>query len=142
MIRFVKKNFLCLSHSSLDFDFCSVPNLPCLRQFIHSFDLQRLPIFILLGTSTPKTTNLWTLPTFSELSNMSHDDLTSLSLQQHLLRLSFVPKMRRNLTFGSASSRPSLQRKGSNHRNSNMPMPSPTCPSGHFGYPRPKRLGL
>jgi hypothetical protein len=37
--------------------------------------------------------------------------LTPLSLQQQLLRLSFVPTMRRNCTFGSPSSRPSLQRQ-------------------------------
>ncbi len=47
----------------------------------------------------------------------------SLSLQQQPLRLNFVPTMRRNRIFGSASSRPSLQRQGSNRKNLNMPIP-------------------
>ncbi len=62
-----------------------------------------------------------------------------LSLQQQLLRLSFVPTMRRNRTFGSASSRLSLQRQESNCKNSNTPMPLPVQPAqaspmGHFRY--------
>ncbi len=48
--------FLCVSHSNLVI-FCSVPNLQHLRQFIHSFALQRLPIFFfsLCGTSAQHT---------------------------------------------------------------------------------------
>ncbi len=43
--------FLCVSHSNLVI-FCSVPNLPHLSQFVHSFALQWFPIFFtLLGTS-------------------------------------------------------------------------------------------
>ncbi len=55
-----------------------------------------------------------------------------LSLQQQLLRLNFVLTMRRNHTFGSASSRPSLQRQESNHKKLNMPTPLPACPSKSF----------
>ncbi len=76
--------------------------------------------------------NLWTSPTFSELANMT-TIWPPLLLQQQLLRLNFVPTMRRNCTFGSASSRPSLQRQESYHKNSNMPTPSPACPSKSFG---------
>ncbi len=53
---------------------------------------------------------------------MAHDDLTHPVAQQQLLRLSSVPKMRRNLTSGPASSRLSLQRQGSDPKNSNTPM--------------------
>jgi hypothetical protein len=43
--------FLCVSHFN-PVIFCSVPNLPHLRQFTHSFAPQWLPIFFaLLGTS-------------------------------------------------------------------------------------------
>ncbi len=41
--------------------------------------------------------------------------------------------MRRSRTFGSASSRPSLQRQESNRKSSNMPMPLPACPSKSLG---------
>jgi hypothetical protein len=37
--------------------------------------------------------------------------------------------MRRNLIFGSDSSRPSLQLQASNRKNSNIPTHSPACPS-------------
>jgi hypothetical protein len=37
-------------------------------------------------------------------------------------RSNFAPTMTRNLTFGSASSRPSSQWQGSDPKNSNMPM--------------------
>ncbi len=54
-------------------------------------------------------------------------------MQQQLLRSSFVPTMRRNLTSGSASSRQSLQQQGSNRKNSNTPTLSPACPSKSSG---------
>jgi hypothetical protein len=44
----------------------------------------------------------------------------------------FVPTMRRNRTFGSASSRPSLKQQESNHKNSNMPTLLPACQSKSF----------
>jgi hypothetical protein len=56
--------------------FCSVPNLPHLHQFIHSFDPQWLPIFFYYSWDECPT-NLWTLPTFSELANMTREDLNS-----------------------------------------------------------------
>jgi hypothetical protein len=56
-------------------DSCSVPNFPQLRQFVHSFALQWLPFFILRGMSAP--TNLWNLPIFSNLANMTREGLTS-----------------------------------------------------------------
>ncbi len=73
--------------------------------------------------------NLWTLPAFSELSNITRD---SLFLQQQLLRSSFVPTMRRNLSSGSTSSRLSLQRQVSDPKISNMPTLLPACPSKSF----------
>jgi hypothetical protein len=39
-------------------DFCSVTNLPHLLQFVHSFSLQWLPIFIFHGTSAQQTFGL------------------------------------------------------------------------------------
>ncbi len=44
--------FLCVSDPSLQLIFCS--KLATLRQFVHSFAFQWLPIFILLGTSPNK----------------------------------------------------------------------------------------
>ncbi len=66
---------------------------------------------------------------------MSRNDLTPPppSLQQQLLRLYFVPTMRRNHIFGSAPSMPSLQRQASNHKNLNMPTTLPACPSKSLG---------
>ncbi len=122
--------FLCVSNSNLRFNFCSVPNLPHLRQFVHSFALQWLPIPILLGTSAHQTFGLCQL--FPNLLTWPLTIWPPLLLQQQLLRLNFVPTMRRNRTFGSASLRPSLQWQESNYKNSNMPMPSPACPSKSF----------
>jgi hypothetical protein len=48
--------FVCVTFQPIDF--CSVPNLPHLRQFVHSFALQWLPIFILRGTSAQQTFGL------------------------------------------------------------------------------------
>ncbi len=45
-----------MSHTSLQLIFCS--KLSTLRQFVHSFALQWLPIFILLGTSAQQTFGL------------------------------------------------------------------------------------
>ncbi len=45
--------FLCMSHPSLQLIFCS--KLAALCQIVHSFALQWLPIFILLGTSAQQT---------------------------------------------------------------------------------------
>jgi hypothetical protein len=56
--------------------FCSVPNLPHLRQFIHSFAPQWLPIFF-YSSRDERPANLWTLPTFSDLANMTREDLNS-----------------------------------------------------------------
>ncbi len=49
--------FVCVTFQPL-FDFCSVPNLPHLRQFVHSSALQWLPILILLGTGAHQTFGL------------------------------------------------------------------------------------
>ncbi len=121
--------FVCVTFQPL-FDFCSVPNLPHLRQFVHSFALQWLPILILLGTSAHQTFGLCQL--FPNLQKGLVTIWPPLSLQQQLLRFNFVPRMRRNSTFGSASSRPSLQRQESNHKNPNMPTTLPACPSTSF----------
>ncbi len=67
--------------------------------------------------------NLWTLPTFSELANMCCDDLTSPVAAAATAQVKLCPYDEENRTFGSASSRPSLQRQESNHKNSNMPTP-------------------
>jgi hypothetical protein len=48
--------FVCVAFQPNDF--CSVPNLPHLRQSVHSFALQWLPIFILHGTSAQQTFGL------------------------------------------------------------------------------------
>jgi hypothetical protein len=109
------------------FDFCSVPNLPHLPSICPFFSPTVASNSYSSWEESPS--NLWTLPTFSELASKTCDDLTPLS---QLLRFKFVPTMRRNLTFGYASSRPSLQQRGSNHKNSNMAAPSPACPSKSF----------
>jgi hypothetical protein len=44
--------------------------------------------------------NLWTLPTFSELANLSRYDLISPVATAATAQLNFVPTMRRNQTFG------------------------------------------
>ncbi len=117
--------FLCLSHSNLRFDFCPVPNLPHLRQFVHSFALQWLPIPILLGTSAHQTFGLCQL--FPNLQTWLVTIWLPLSLQQQLLKLSFVLMIRRNLTFGSASNTQICQ----------CPRRlAQASPSGHFGYPQ------
>ncbi len=113
------------------FDFCSGLNLPHLRQFVRSFALQWLLIPIHLRTSAHLTFGLCQ-PSLN-LQAWLVMILPPQLLQQQLLRLNFVHTMRRNFTFGSASSRPSLQRRGSNNKSSNMPTLSPACPSKSFG---------
>jgi hypothetical protein len=49
--------FVCVTFQPT-IGFCSVPNLPHLHQFVHSFALQWLPILILLGTSAHQTFGL------------------------------------------------------------------------------------
>jgi hypothetical protein len=41
--------FLCVSHSNLLFDFCSVPNLPHLHQFVHSLPYSGFQFLFFLG---------------------------------------------------------------------------------------------
>jgi hypothetical protein len=48
--------FLCVTFQPVDF--CSVPKLPHLRHFVHSFALQWLPIVILRRTSAQQTFGL------------------------------------------------------------------------------------
>jgi hypothetical protein len=57
------------------------------------------------------------MPTFSKLANMTRDDFTSPVVAAATAQVKFVLTMRRKHTFGSASSRPSLQRQESNHKN-------------------------
>jgi hypothetical protein len=73
-------------------------------QSIHSYAQLWLPIFIHLGTSAQ---HLWTLPTFSELANMTREDLTSPVAAAATSQVTLCLTMRRNRIFGSASSRPS-----------------------------------
>jgi hypothetical protein len=56
-------------------DFCSVPTLQHIRQFVHTLALQWLPIFILHGTSAQQTFGLCQLSLI--LQNMTREDLTS-----------------------------------------------------------------
>ncbi len=60
-------------HSNLQFYLLFNPAV--FRQFVHSFAIQWLPTLNLLGDECPS--NLWTLPAFFELSNMTRDDLTT-----------------------------------------------------------------
>ncbi len=88
----------------------SVQTLTCPCYFVHRFALPWLPYFTLLGKSAPQTFGLCLLSlNFPPWLVMIWP---TLSLRQQLLRSNFVPTMRRNLTFGSASSRPSSQRQG------------------------------
>ncbi len=121
-------------------DFCSVPNLPHLCQFVHCFALQWLLIFILLGTSALQTFGL--CQPLPNSQTCLRTILPPLTLQQQLLTLNFVPTMRRNHTFGSASLRPSLQRQESNHKNSNMQTHLPACLSKSFGTFWISRFGV
>ncbi len=41
--------FLCVSHSNLLFDFCSVPNLPHLHQFVHPLPYSGFQFLFFLG---------------------------------------------------------------------------------------------
>jgi hypothetical protein len=104
--------FVCVAFQPIDF--CSVPNLPHLRQDVHSFALQWLPIFILRETRVYQTFGLYQpFPTL-QTCLMKILPPPPLLLQQQLLRLNFVPMMRRNRIFGFASSKPSFQRQESN----------------------------
>jgi hypothetical protein len=51
--------FVCVTFQPIDF--CSVPNLPHLCQFVHSFALKWLPIFIVRETSAQQTFGLYQL---------------------------------------------------------------------------------
>jgi hypothetical protein len=55
-------------------DFFSVPNLPHLHQSVHSFAYSGLNFYSSLDECP---TNLWILPTFSNLANMTREGLTS-----------------------------------------------------------------
>jgi hypothetical protein len=65
--------FVCVAFQPIDV--CSVPSLPHFHQFVHSLALQWLSNFYSSWDECP--TSLWTLPTFSDLANMTHEDLTS-----------------------------------------------------------------
>ncbi len=104
--------FVCVTFQPIDF--CSVPNLPHFRQFVQYFALQWLPIFILCGTCAQQTFGLCQLFPISQTWLVKI--WPTLSLQQQLFRLNFVPTLRRNRIFCSASLRPSLQWQGSNHK--------------------------
>jgi hypothetical protein len=56
-------------------DFCSVTNLPHLRQFVNFFCPTEASNFSSSWDKCP--TNLWTLPTFSDLANLTRKDLTT-----------------------------------------------------------------
>ncbi len=122
-------SFVCVAFQPTDF--FSVPNLPHFCQFVHFFALQWLPIFTLLGMSAQQT--FGHCQPFPTSQTWLVKIWPPLSLQQQLLRLNFVPTMRRNRTFGSTSSRPNLQQQESNSKNTNMPMPWPAWPSKSFG---------
>ncbi len=87
--------------------------------FVLNLAQKWLPFFVLPGTS-PQQTFGFCQP-FLNIQTWLATIWLPLPLQQQLLRLNFVPTMRRNLTSGSASSRPSLHRQGSDPQNSNTP---------------------
>jgi hypothetical protein len=88
--------------------------------------LQWLPDFTHIGRGTLQTCGFYQL--FLILQTCLETIWPTPLLPQQQLRLNFVFTMRRNHTFGSASSRPSSQRQESNHKNSNMPMPIANLP--------------
>ncbi len=121
---------LCMSYPDLQNIFLSKPYF-CLCFCVHRFALQWLPDFIPLGTSALQTFGLYQLSLSFPTCLMTF--WFNLSLRQQQLRSNCFPTMRRNLTIGSASSRHSSQRQGSNLKNINMPMLYPTCPIKSFG---------
>ncbi len=63
----------CVSHSNLQFDFCFNPAIP-----FSIWSFFRPTVATNSYSSWDEClSNLWTLPTFSEISNMSRDDLTT-----------------------------------------------------------------
>ncbi len=118
-IRFLKFNPVCLLYfvrvTSPPSEHFSVQTLTCPCYLVHSFSLQWVPHFTLLGTSAPQTFGLCLL--FLNFTLWPVMILPTLSRRQQLPRPNFVPMMNRNLTFGSASSRPSSQWQGSNLKN-------------------------
>ncbi len=69
---------------------------------------------------------------FFELANITHEDLTSPVAAAATAEVKLCPYNKRNRTLGSASLRPSLQQRESNHKNSNMPMLLLAFPSKSF----------
>jgi hypothetical protein len=130
-------------------NFCSVQNLPHFRQFVHSFTLQCLPTFTLLPRDKCPT-NLWTFPTISDLANMTREDFTSPVAVAATAQVKLCPYNEeephiwfRLIEAQFAAGGIKSQREESNHKNSNMPMPSPACPSKlQLQQPTPQHVRL
>ncbi len=114
--------FFCVRHIPFWFLFCSKLATP--SSISPFFCLQWLLIPILLGTSAHQT---FGLGHFFRTCKHDRDNLTSPVAAAATAQVKLVPTMRRNLTFGSASSRTSFQQRGSNHKSSNTPMLLPAC---------------
>ncbi len=110
---------LCVSVPNLH-NFFSVSTLDCLIIVVHSFVLQWLPHFTLLGMSAHQTFGLCLH--FLRFPPWLVMIWPTLSLRLQILRLNFAHTMRRNRTSGSAPSRPNSLRQGSDHKNSSTPM--------------------
>ncbi len=92
--------------------------------------LQLLPYFVRLGTIVLQIFRLCLF--FLNLQTRLTMIWFNPWLRQQQFKWNFVLTILRNHTFSSDSSKPSSQRRVSNLKNSNMPMPSATCPSKSF----------
>jgi hypothetical protein len=78
-------------------------------------------------------TKLWTLPTFSDLENMTREDLTSPVTAAATSQVKLCPYDEKEPHIWFCLIEAQRQRQGSNHKSLNMPMPLPACPSKSFG---------
>jgi hypothetical protein len=72
-------------------------------------------------------------PAFSVSSNMSQNDLVKLIASAATSQVKLCPYDEEEQASGSASSRPNSRKWVSDHKDSNMPMLLPACPSRSFG---------
>ncbi len=114
---------LCVSVPNLQIIFLFQPLIAFII-FVHSFSLQWLPNFILLGTSAHPT--FGPCLHFSEISTMTRDDLTHPVAAAATAQVKLCPYNEEELTSGSASSRPNSQWQASDHKNSSMGSPVDT----------------
>ncbi len=111
--------YLCVSYPDLQaFFFC--PNPILFYSLRAQFCFTVATIFCSSWDEYPA--HLWILRTFCEPSNMSRNDLATPVTAAATAQVKLCPYDEENLTSGSASSRLSLQRQGSDHKNSNTPM--------------------